>query len=60
MCVRPPLAAFMNSIMSYLFEGTVDSKHMLGTTRAKDVMNIIVFTVRFQLVSMKAAHYAEL
>lgn len=28
--------------------------------RWMDVMNIIVFMVRFQLVSMKASHYAEL
>lgn len=50
----------MNIIISYLFNGMVESKYMLGTTRATDVMNIIVFMVRFQLVSMKATHYAEL
>lgn len=33
--------ALMNSITSYLFDGTVESKNMLGTTRATDAMNII-------------------
>lgn len=33
---------------------------MSRTIRAMDVMNIIVFAVHFQLVAMKAAHYAEL
>lgn len=50
----------MNSITSSLFDGMVESKYMLGTTGATDVMDIIVFMVRFQLVSMKATHYAEL
>lgn len=50
----------MRNITSYLFDSMVESKYILGTTRVIDVMNIIVFMVCFQLVSIKATHYAEL
>lgn len=54
--------AFMNNVTSYLFDGMMESKYMLRsrTTRAIYVMKIIIFMVRFQLVSVKVAHYAEL
>lgn len=60
MYLFPLSVVFMNNITSYLFDGMMESKHMLGTTRAMDVMNIIVFMVYFQLVSIKTTHYAEL
>lgn len=50
----------MKHITSYLFDYARESKYMLGATTAEDVMRIIVFIFYFQVVSIKAAHYAEL
>ena len=57
MYISPPSVAIMNKITS---SNMLERTYMLGTTKAVHVMNIIVFVVRFQLLSMKAAHYAEL
>lgn len=46
--------ALMNSITSYLFDGALESKNTLGTTRATDAMNIISPCSAFNSFSLKA------
>lgn len=50
----------MINITSYLCDRTVERKYKFGIVRAIFLMDFFVFMGSFKLISMRAAHYAEL